>query len=132
MTIAQAIISENSPVAVGLALAVITALVGCAWKLSAKMTEGIAATKQLRTSVDNLSADFNGHITKSDERDAINQREHAALNRCCDSNVLNIDQLVTRMTKVEAQSNLTDKRVDDNSTTLAVHNNRLASLEDGQ
>lgn len=118
MTLAQAALSDSSPITIGLALGVITALVGSAWKLSAKMSEGIAATKQLRSAVEGLSADFNGHITKSDERDAINQREHAALNRCCDSNVTNISQLASRMARLEGQG-------DHDHTRLAVVETRL-------
>lgn len=97
-------------------------LFGCTWRISAQMTKSTAATNGLKVSVQNLEHTFEGHVTESNDRDRANLREHAMLNRCCDSNVEAIKSLNIRMERTERRDDAMNDRMDDQAQ-------RIASLE---
>lgn len=126
----QTIIDQTTLVPVGSALAVVVALIGCTWKLSARMTLGIAATQNLERSLKDLSDSLNSHVLRSDTRDEDNKREHSALHRCNDVQAQAIKGIVARIDEVVIprltwlESNLEATR--DKAATL---DRRVAVLE---
>lgn len=117
---AASILSESTLIPVTGVLA----LLGCTWKISSMITKGIEATNGLKTAVRNLSDHMTSHVTESDNRDKQNLAEHSMLRSTNEANTEGLRSTNHRLTRVEKQSDETDKAVSQINTRVSVLESR--------
>lgn len=114
------IITTETLVPVGVASAVIVAIVGCTWKLSSLITRGISATNTLEDAVKKLSHTMSSHIHESNNRDRQNLEDHAMLKSLGNANVEAIRSSNHRTTRIETELDGLSKNVNSLNTRVGV------------
>lgn len=105
----------------------VTALVGLAGSLlllAFKAGKVVRSNENLITAVMGLTDQLSSHVLESDTRDKANEDAHRDFRRCCDMQAEAIKGMNKRMDRVEAQSDLTDRRASELVTRVTVLEDR--------
>ena len=117
---APSILSENTLIPVTGVLA----LLGCTWKISSMITKAVEATNGLKSAVKSLSEHVNSHVLESDSRDKQNMVEHSMIRSNLDATIEGLRSTNHRLTRVETQSDKSDKTIGELNTRVTVLESR--------